>query len=197
MNSDDPTSIRKCNSRIAEPSSTISGAFASNNVPKTASQITRDRIACFEQNGEPHTDLNTPVQKGITQFIDDTISLNSGTFRIGTGSNISGNPTGSTIQSSNMITNGCPSAIHSHPAIVPRVAWAPRPTKGAGGLFAYPVSTPQEHQFKVGAAIGRPKYVERHHGNDFGVNPRRVPTEYQIPAGAPAHLKINDPKPTV
>jgi hypothetical protein len=38
------------------------------------------------------------------------------------------------------------------------------------------------------------KYVEKHHGNDGNVNPRRVPTKYQIPAGAPAHLKINDPK---
>jgi hypothetical protein len=38
------------------------------------------------------------------------------------------------------------------------------------------------------------KYVEKHHGNDGGVNPRRGPIKYQIPAGAPAHLKINDPK---
>jgi len=37
-------------------------------------------------------------------------------------------------------------------------------------------------------------YVEKHHGNDLSVNPRRVPIKYQIPAGSPAHLKINDPR---
>jgi hypothetical protein len=192
MNSNDATSIRKCNPAIAEPSSTISGAFAANNVPKTASQLTRDRIACYERQGEPHTDRNTPLQRGVTQFIDDTISLNSGTFRTGTGNH---KTTGSTVQSSNGLTNGCPPGIHSYPAIAPRAAWAPRPTKGAGGLIV-PSLTPVD-QRKVGAAIARPKYVERHHGNDFGVNPRRVPTEYQIPAGAPAHLKINDTLRTV
>jgi len=194
MNSNNAESIRKCNPVIAEPSSTVSGGrFASNNVPKTASQITRDRLACFDEKGEPHTDPATPVQKGVHYFVDDTISLNSGTYRIGTGSKGS---TGSNIQSSNSVTNGCPGADHALPAVLGRAAWSPRPTKGAGGLVV-PSLTPQDHQRKVGAAIARPKYVESHHGNDFGVNPRRVPTGYQIPAGAPAHLKINDPKPSV
>lgn len=192
MNSNDATSIRKCNPPIAEPSSTISGAFAANNVPKTASQLTRDRLACYERQGEPHTDPNTPLERGVTQFVDDTISLNTGTFRIGTGNH---KTTGSTVQSSNAVTNGCPSAIHSYPAIAPRATWSPRPTKGAGGLFVPSITRDQPR--KVGAAIARPKYVESHHGNDFNVNPRRVPTEYQIPAGAPAHLKINDTLRTV
>lgn len=186
MNSNDATSIRKCNPTIAEPRPST--------VAKSASQLTRDRIDCYERTGEPHTDPNTPLERGITQFIDNTISLDTGTFRIGTGNH---KTTGSTVQSSNGTTNGCPPGIHSYPAIKPRASWAPRPTKGAGGLFAYPVRAPQEHQFKVGAAIARPKYVESHHGNDFGVNPRRVPTPFHIPAGAPAHLKINDPKRTV
>ena len=190
MNSNNPESIRRCNPQIAEPSSNVSGGrFASNNVPKTASQITRDRLACFDAKGEPHTDPATPVQPGIHYFVDDTISLNSGTYRIGTGSKGS---TGSTIESS----NGCPAPDHGLPAILRRATWAPRPRKGAGGL-AVSTLTPEDHPRKVGAAIARPKYVESHHGNDFGVNPRRVPTGYQIPAGAPAHLKINDPKPTV
>jgi hypothetical protein len=162
-------------------------------VAKTASQLTRDRLACYERQGEPHTDPNTPLERGVTQFVDDTISLNTGTFRIGTGNH---KTTGSTVQSSNSVTNGCPSAIHSYPAIAPRASWNPRPTKGAGGLVV-PSLTPVDHQRKVGAAIARPKYVESHHGNDFNVNPRRVPTRFHIPAGAPAHLKINDPKPTV
>jgi hypothetical protein len=165
-------------------------------VAKTGSQVTRDKMDCFDKALEPHTDPNTPVQKGVHRFVDDTISLNSGTYRIGTGSFGS---TGSTVQSSNNISSGCPAAIHAHPEIKPRAAWSPRPTKGAGGLFAYPISVPQEHQFKVGGLVpsDHVKYVERHHGNDLNVNPRRVPGPYQIPAGAPAHLKINDPKPTV
>lgn len=166
-------------------------------VAKTGSQVTRDKLECFDKAAEPHTATGpTPVNKGISHFIDDTISLNSGTYRIGTGSFGS---TGSTVQSSNNITGGCPAAIHAHPEINPRAAWSPRPTKGAGGLFAYPISVPQEHQFKVGGLVpsDHVKYVEKHHGNDWGVNPRRVPTKFQIPAAAPAHLKINDPKPTV
>jgi hypothetical protein len=185
MNSNDATSIRKCNPTIAEPTPAT--------VAKSASQLTRDRLDCFQRQGEPHTDPATTVQAGIHYFIDDTISLDSGTFRIGTGNH---KTTGSTVQSSNMITNGCPPADHGLPAIKPRAAWNPRPTKGAGGLIV-PSLTPVDHARKVGAAIARPKYVENHHGNDFGVNPRRVPTPFHIPAGAPAHLKINDPKPTV
>ena len=172
-------------------------------VAKTGSQVTRDTLDCFDKAVEPHSATgSTPVQKGIHQFVDDTISLNSGTFRIGTGSATDapgatgngrpGNPTGSTVDSSGR----CPPAIHAHPEINPRAAWSPRPTKGAGGLFAYAVSAPQEHQFKVGGLVPSDhlKYVEKHHGNDWGVNPRRVPIPYQIPAGTPAHLKINDPK---
>jgi hypothetical protein len=175
-------------------------------VAKTGSQVTRNTLECFDKAVEPHSATgSTPVQKGIHQFVDDTISLNSGTFRIGTGSATPepsatgngrpGNPTGSTPESSGR----CPPANHNHPEINRRATWSPRPTKGAGGLFAYAVSAPQEHQFKVGGLVpsDHPKYVEKHHGNDWGVNPRRVPIPYQIPAGSPAHLKINDPKPTV
>jgi len=189
MNSNDDASIQKCAPRIAEPTPA--------KVAKTGSQVTRDKLECFDKAAEPHTATGpTPVNKGISHFIDDTMSLNSGTYRIGTGSRGS---TGSTIQSSNNITGGCPPAIHAHPEINPRAAWSPRPTKGAGGLFAYPISVPQEHQYKVGGLVPSDhlKYVEKHHGNDLGVNPRRVPTGYQIPANAPDHLKINNPKPTV
>lgn len=39
------------------------------------------------------------------------------------------------------------------------------------------------------------KYVEKHHGNDLlSVNPRKpIAKKYQIPAGTPSHVKINDP----
>jgi hypothetical protein len=180
------------------PANTRSPEFI---VAKTGSQVTRDKMDCFQKAPEPHTDPNTPVQPGIHRFIDDTISLNSGTYRIGTGSFGS---TGSTIQSSNNITGGCPSAIHAAPEIKPRAGWSPRPTKGAGGLFNPVVASKEVSNrggapYKVGSLVpsDHVKYVEKHHGSDWGVNPRRVPTKFQIPAGAPAHLKINDPKPTV
>jgi hypothetical protein len=186
LNSNDATSIKKCAPATPEPTPA--------KVAKTGSQATRDTLACYEIQGEPHIATGpSPVNKGISHFIDDTISLNSGTYRIGTGSKGS---TGSTIQSSNNIAAGCPPAIHEHPALTPHAGWAPRPSKGAGGLFN-PVVASQDHPYKAGAAIDKHKYVERHHGNDWGVNPRRVPTPYRIPANAPAHLKINDPHPTI
>jgi hypothetical protein len=160
-------------------------------VAKSASQLTRDRLDCYQKQGEPHNDPRVP---GVMPplFVDHTISVN-GVFGIGMGK--AGAP--KTASGASIPQHQCPRVHHTHPAPTPIALWAPRPTKGAGGLFAYPVRAPQEHQFKVGAAIARPKYVESHHGNDFNVNPRRVPTPFQIPAGAPAHLKINDPKRTV
>ena len=48
--------------------------------------------------------------------------------------------------------------------------------------------------YKAGAALKNIPYVEKHHGNDLGVNPKRQFVRYQIPKGTPAHLKINRPK---
>lgn len=180
LNSNDEGSLSGC-SLIAAPVAS-----------KNASSNTKDIIACRELQGEPHTDPLTPVQKGITHFVDDHISLNSAAFRIGTGSFGS---TGSTVGSSNSVTGGCPPAIHTISAITPRAAWAPRPTKGAGGLFVSSIASP-EHPYKAGALVPSDhlKYVEKHHGNDFNVDPRRYPkTPFQIPAGTPDHLKINNP----
>jgi hypothetical protein len=48
--------------------------------------------------------------------------------------------------------------------------------------------------YKAGGALRKVPYVEKHHGNDLGVNPKRPFVRYQIPAGAtPVHLKINKP----
>jgi hypothetical protein len=44
---------------------------------------------------------------------------------------------------------------------------------------------------KVGGAIDRPKYGERHHGRAWG--PRPFPSAFVPPTGAPAQLKINSP----
>ena len=197
------TSISSCaNSGVADPT------FPASTNTKTVNGRT---VSLFQANmrgsdwvnatgkcattgrAEPHN--NGDNNTGKTRFIDDTISLNTGSLRIGTGSFGS---TGSTVQSSNGTVTGCPPANHTHEATVPRAGWSARPTKGAGGLFVSTVPRPGDAR-KVGGLVpsDHTKYVEKHHGNDLNVNPRRVPTEYQIPAGAPAHLKINDPKPTV
>jgi hypothetical protein len=139
--------------------------------------------------GEPHE----PGMRGTPQFVDDTISLNSGTFRIGTGTSSTTNKTGSTPESSTAAK--CRPANHAHPALVPYAAWAPRPRKGAGGLQVSVQPNPGDAR-KVGGLVPSDhlKYVEAHHGNDLRVNPRRVPIPFQIPNGTPAQLKINDPK---
>ena len=167
------------------------GVMSARSVPRNASNNTKDILSCKEYTAEPHTDVNTPMQKGIHHFIDDHISLNTGTFRLGTGSSRNN---GSTIASSNSVTGGCPPAIHTISAVKPRPTWGPRPSKGAGGLFN-PVVPSQDHPRKIGGLVPSDhlKYVEKHHGNDFNVNPRRYPqTPFRIPAGTPAHLKIND-----
>jgi len=52
--------------------------------------------------------------------------------------------------------------------------------------------------YKAGAALKNIPYVEKHHGNDLGVNPKRSFVRYQIPAGAtPVHLKANKPINTI
>ena len=118
---------------IAEPRPQTSGVIGANQVQKSAGDWVRLNKDCVGSGrlGEQHE----PGMKGSPQFVDDTISLNSGTFRIGTGSFGS---TGSTIRSSNGSSAGCPPANHNHPALVPRAGWSARPTKGAGGI---PVST--------------------------------------------------------
>jgi hypothetical protein len=84
----------------------------------------------------------------------------------------------------------CVDAIHTAPANTPRASWSARPAKSAQPFVSTP--SPDEAR-KVGGALRSIPYVEKHHGNDGNVNPRRVPIKYQIPAGSPAHLKINEP----
>lgn len=83
-------------------------------------------------------------------------------------------------------------AIHTHPTPTPYASWSPRPEKGAGGIPVYTVASPSDAR-KVGDFTPRKiPYVEKHHGNDLNVNPRRVPGPYRLNTGIP-HLKINDP----
>jgi len=177
------TAISGCNV-IAGPSPQTTGTIGANQVQKSAGDWVRLNKDCVASGGatQPHRSSDQISSKPV--FVDDTISLNTGTFQIGTGNK------GSSVASSN-----CPVANHSISAIKPRANWSPRPIKGAVGIPAFLQPNPSDAR-KVGGLVPSDhlKYVEKHHGNDGNVNPRRVPTKYQIPAGAPAHLKINDPK---
>jgi hypothetical protein len=188
------TSVSGCGATVSEPSPQTTGVLAANQVQKGASDWIRLNKDCVAsgRSAEPHNDRNVP---GVMPplFVDDTISVN-GVFGIGLGNK--GVPLKA---DGNAVPNHqCPRIHHTHPAPLPRAGWSARPRKGAGGLVVPSIPRPGDAR-KVGGLIpsDHTKYVEKHHGNDFNVNPRRVPTDYQIPRGAPAQLKINDPKPTV
>lgn len=137
---------------------------------KTASQITLEKQNCRQPSTEPHVqnELGGPL------FVDDTIRLK----------HLSGCCVGN---------NEIGQAIHTHPTDVPHNQYQARPLKGRGGIPVFTVAKPDDAR-KVGDFNPRKiPYVEKHHGNDLNVNPRRVPVKYQIPAGSPAQLKINDP----
>ena len=189
------------------PSGISKSAFRTNPenvVAKNGSDFIRANPR-FPENGcdEPHEAAT--LHRGFTQFVDDTISLTGvygigigggnkrqadGTYRVDANGNFLPN-NGSTIQTS----MGTP-VTHDIPATVVNRRWGPgaRPSKGAGGLFVPSVSS-EDHKYKVGGLVPSKhlKYIEKHHGNDMNVNPRRVPTDFIPPANAPKHLKINDP----
>jgi hypothetical protein len=139
-------------------------------IPKNASQITMEKANCIQPSTEPHiqNELGGPL------FVDDTIRLKH-------------------LTSCCVNNNDIAQAIHTHPTDVPHNDYQARPLKGNGGIPVFTVARPDDAR-KVGDRNPRKlPYVEKHHGNDLNVNPRRVPTKFQIPAGAPAQLKINDP----
>ena len=106
-----------------------------------------------------------------------------------------------------------PSVEHAHSVTVNRQGWSARPTKSKIPVFNVPS---KDYPLPVAGSLPNcftgknttgvfsrggnlPKditrYVEKHHGNDLlSVNPRKpIFQPYHIPAGTPAHLKINDP----
>lgn len=150
---------------------TGSGTYTANMVPQNASNRTSTLENCRQPSTEPHiqNELGGPL------FVDDTIRLKH-------------------LTSCCVNNNDIAQAIHTHPADVPHNDYQARPLKGGGGIPVFTVARADDAR-KVGGYDYKDhqKYVEKHHGNDLNVNPRRVPSKYQIPAGSPAHLKINDP----
>jgi hypothetical protein len=195
------------------PSGISKSAFPTNPenvVAKNGSDFIRANPR-FPENGCDEAHEAATLHRGIPQFVDDTISLtgvygigigggtkrqSDGTYRTYTtavGNNRVGDffpNNGSTIESS----AGIP-VTHTQSAVVNAArVWGRRPTKGAGGLVVPSISS-EDHKYKVGGLVPSKhlKYIEKHHGNDMNVNPRRVPTDFIPPANAPKHLKINDP----
>jgi hypothetical protein len=170
-NSNAAGSISRC-VVIPEPVPyTGSGAYTANMVPQNASNRTSTLENCIQPSTEPHiqNELGAPL------FVDDTIRLKH-------------------LTSCCVNNNDIAQAIHTHPVAQPIASYQARPLKGNGGIPVFTVASPGDAR-KVGAYDYKDsqKYIEKHHGNDFNVNPRRIPTKYQIPAGSPAHLKINEP----
>lgn len=161
--------------------------------PKSAGDWVRANAPCT--NGrEPHN----ANELGPSLFVGDTIAPNRSvglTTTYVTDANGTYLGINRVDNTANAVTN-CDRVIHTHPADTPHNdRWAPRPAHGMGGIPVFAVPRPGDAR-KVGAYDykDRQKYVEKHHGNDLNVNPRRVPTEFVPTNRAPAHLKINDPR---
>lgn len=137
--------------------------------PKSAGDWTRGQTPCV--NGrEPHIQN----ELGPSRFVDDTITLK----------HLTSCCDGSTQTPIN-------NAIHTHPAPTPRQYWSARPRKSAQPILV--VSSPSNAR-KVGRALRKIPYVEKHHGNDLFVDQPALFKRYQIPRNAPAQLKVNDPQ---
>ena len=159
----------------AKPSSSVTVAPCCVTIEPTVpalsgSDFIRQRLACQVANGEEHdaATVTPPV------FVDDTISLSVGIVPCATAAD---------------------HVIHSVKEEKSFPTHPSRPSQAGGQYALIPASTTTaDDARKVGAALRNIPYVEKHHGNDLGVNPKQRFVRYQIPQGSPAHLKINDPR---
>jgi len=144
--------------------------------PKQASQFTRELIDCHTLHADGTAD---PISNQV--FVDTTIRLSAGVPDM-------------VVEDAN--TRCCvPRAIHDtkDKSAYPQTPNRPSQAGGQYALIGPNITSPDDAR-KVGAAVMSyyPPYVEKHHGNDLNVNPRRLPYKYK-PGGLPAQLKINDP----
>lgn len=172
----------------------VSRGTSSSTVRQDAGQIAMAAQACRYPSTEPHIQS----ELGPSLFVGDTIAPNRSvglTTTYVTDANGTYLGVNRVDNTANAVTN-CDRVIHTHPADTPHNdRWAPRPAHGMGGIPVFAVPRPGDAR-KVGAYDykDRQKYVEKHHGNDQNVNPRRVPTKFVPTNRAPAQLKINDPR---
>lgn len=193
MNSNSAGSISPCVA-IPEPIPyNGTGTYTANMIPQNASNVIRTREFCTQPSTEPHIQN----ELGRSLYVGDDIALNRSigsttTYTIDTNGNYLGV---NKVDNVPATAANCLTVNHTHPAVQPRSSYQPRPAHGQGGIPVFTVPSPDDAR-KVGGYDykDRQKYIEKHHGNDLNVNPRRVPTKFQIPANSPAHLKINDPK---
>lgn len=190
-NSNTAGSISPCVTIPGPVPYTGTGVYTANMVPQNAS----NRVNTLESCRQPSTEPHNQNELGPSQYVGDDIAPNRSVGII----TVPVTDTNGTYLGVNKVDNVptasvlCPRVNHTHPADVPHNDYQARPLKGMGGIPAF--LTPPGTGRKVGAYDykDRQKYVEKHHGNAV-TSFKPVPTKYQIPAGAPAHLKINDPK---
>jgi hypothetical protein len=157
-----------------------SGVRRPNMATTQASQVTRTIEACPSRRANGAAD---PISNQV--FVDTTIRLSAGVPDM-------------VVENAN--TKCCvPAAIHptpQNPKEVKAYPQTPNRPSQAGGQYALigPNITSPDDARKVGAAVMSyyPPYVEKHHGNDLNVNPKRPFVKYK-PGGLPAQLKINEP----
>jgi len=175
FNSNSTGSLSACRT-VGEPAPFTGGAFAPNNVPMTGSGFLNNTKHCKDLGMvEPH--VANELGRSLA-----VLNLRTYVPPPNTDSCVSGIP------------YPCQRANHTHPADAPHKQPANRNPALTGVQRFVSVASPDQVRKVGNFNPRRPAYVEKHHGNDLSVNPRRVPTKFQIPAGAPAHLKINDPQ---
>jgi DNA-binding beta-propeller fold protein YncE len=194
LNSNSAESLSGCRT-VPEPvpyNPAVAGVYSANMVRRDASQFTRDEKACRELTGEPHN----RNELGPSVFVDNTIvgiknynlPQNNAKTYIATKCTQCGN-NGSQVAKT---CSFCIGANHLHPADKPtNVRWGPRPRKSAQPII---VNQSPSDFHKVGAAMRKIPYVEKHHANPQVGHIIYPKTPYRIPRGTAAQLKINDPQ---
>lgn len=148
-------------------------------VAKTASDFVRDSQTCCNKLDSEHHD---PTIMTLPVFVDNTIR-NTGAPACVT------RPAIHDIKAKNAFAYvpNRPSQAEGQYALKGDL----EPGKELGAVGGNP-------HYKAGAALKNIPYVEKHHGNDLHVNPKRPFVKFQIPKGAtPVHLKINKPVNTI
>ena len=170
----------------------VAGAYTANMVPRDASQFTRDTTACRQLRGEPHIQ----IELGPPLFVDNTIvgiknynlpQNNSKTYIASECTQCGNNAPGI-----GKTCTFCIGANHLHPIDqAHNTRWGPRPKKSAQPII---VNQSPSDFHKVGAAMRKIPYVEKHHANPQIGHIVYPKTPYRIPRGTAAQLKINDPQ---